>query len=249
MPEARPAADVARVLSLARRGLSGYRIARLTGIPRSTVQRWRTGRTPSSGRRSLQDCPRCGEGSVRAESYAYLLGLYLGDGYIAGPRPGVYSLRVVLDERYPGIIAECAEAIAECRPPEHMAVHRRRRTGCVEVFALWKHWPCLFPQHGPGPKHGRPIRLEAWQEATVVRRPGRFLRGLIHSDGWRGMNRVKGRPYPRYQFVNHSEEIRGLFCWACDLYGVGWRRMSWKAISIARAADVARLDEEVGPKA
>jgi hypothetical protein len=38
---------------------------------------------------------------------------------------------------------------------------------------------------------------------------GQFLRGLFHSDGWRGLNRVhvKGRDYsyPRYQFSNRSD--------------------------------------------
>ena len=32
--------------------------------------------------------------------------------------------------------------------------------GTVVVQGHWKHWPCLFPQHGPGRKHERPIVLE-----------------------------------------------------------------------------------------
>jgi hypothetical protein len=40
-------------------------------------------------------------------------------------------------------------------------------------------------------KHKRKIALEPWQERTVERHPGRLLRGLIHSDGCRTMNRIR----------------------------------------------------------
>lgn len=53
---------------------------------------------------------------------------------------------------------------------------------------------------------------------------------------------MKGRDYPAYTFANHSEDILDLFSWACDLTGIHWRRASRVRISIARRADVARLD-------
>ena len=71
------------------------------------------------------------------------------------------------------------------------AVHPGRRVfrvkapGCVVVQSSWKHWPCLFPQHGPGRKHERPIVLEDWQRMIVESHPAAFLRGLFHSDGCR----------------------------------------------------------------
>lgn len=43
--------------------------------------------------------------------YVYLLGLYLGDGSISTHARGVFRLRVTLDQRYPGIIQECARAM------------------------------------------------------------------------------------------------------------------------------------------
>jgi hypothetical protein len=75
--------------------------------------------------------------------------------------------------------------------------------------------PCLFPQHGPGRKHESAIELESWQEEIVGEFPGDFVRGLIPSDGYRGMNRVrrmvggeeKWYEYPRYLFVNRSADI------------------------------------------
>ena len=78
-------------------------------------------------------------------------------------------------------------------------------------------WTCLFPQHGPGRKHHRKIELAQWQEVIVRRYPGEFARGLFHSDGWRGVNRVRRRladgdhwyEYPRYMFGNESGVIPG----------------------------------------
>ena len=62
--------------------------------------------------------------------------------------------------------------------------------GCTEVTSYSKHWPCLFPQHGPGRKHTRKVELADSQQVIVDRYPGDFARGLFHSDGYRGMNRV-----------------------------------------------------------
>ncbi len=62
------------------------------------------------------------------------------------------------------------------------------------------------------------------------------------------MNRVKGTCYPRYQFFNASSVIRGIFCWACDLYGVRWRQSGPRTISVSRRPDVAKLDLVIGPK-
>lgn len=128
-----------------------------------------------------------------------------------------------------------------------------RRIGCIEVSCYRKHWICVFPQHGKGVKHSRSICLHEWQRGVVEHHPDLFLRGLIHSDGWRGTNSVtvRGKPYayPRYQFTNYSQDIRELFCWACDLYGVAWKQMTWNTISVARAEEVEKLDRVIGLKA
>jgi hypothetical protein len=125
------------------------------------------------------------------------------------------------------------------------------------VQAHWTHWTCLFPQHGPGRKHERPIVLEGWQREVVAAHPAAFLRGLFHSDGCRVRNwarrPVAGVPkrydYPRWQFTNVSDDIRGLCCWALDLLDIPWRRSNAKTISVSRRAAVARLDELIGAKA
>src|SRR4029079_369252 len=130
------------------------------------------------------------------------------------------------------------------------------RPGCRVTTVSWKHWPCLFPQHGPGRKHERPILLEDWQREIVERHPGDFLRGLFHSDGCRTRNwatRVvagerRRYDYPRWEFVNRSDDILDLCTWALDLCEIGWRRPRVNAIAVLRRDDVRRLDELVGPK-
>jgi Homeodomain-like domain-containing protein len=250
----RPASDIARVRKLLATGRSDYEIARLTGIPRSTVQRWRALPPPSPDPSTA--CPSCGRERHRfdelpAYEYAYLLGQYLGDGNVWARRGGGHVLRISSDLAYPAIIEECCAAIARVRGRRpHVHEHAEKRM--ASILSYWHPWPCLLPQHGPGRKHSRRIALVDWQKEIVAAQTGAFLRGLIHSDGWRGLNRVrvKGRDYayPRYQFSNRSDDIRRLFTDACDALGVRWRRWGRWHISVARRDSVALLDEFVGPK-
>jgi hypothetical protein len=239
----RPRTEYESVRGLVASGLSDGAIARLTRIPRRTVSDWRRLERHTSGD---SECPVCTGGRVDERAYSYLLGLYLGDGCIASYPRGVYRLRIKLDAKYPGIIAECATAMKIICG--HRSVGAVRAKGCMEVGAYWKHWSCLFPQHGIGRKHSRAIRLTAWQSRIATAEPGLLLRGFIHSDGCRFDNRVSGKAYPRYEFSNRSADILRIFCSACDAFGVRWTQPSAIHISVARASDVARLDEIVGRK-
>jgi hypothetical protein len=115
-----------------------------------------------------------------------------------------------------------------------------------------KFWVHLFPQHGPGRKHLRPIQLVGWQQEIVEEFPGLLLRGLIHSDGCRIIAREckngRVRYAPRYSFSNLSEDIKRIFCDACDLLGIRWTRPNDRSIAIYRLASVSRMDQFVGPK-
>lgn len=196
------------------------------------------------------DCPRCGGATSDESACAYLLGLYLGDGFLS-KHPRAHRLRIVLDARYPSIIYQATEAMAAMRTPTPARVNVLDRGGCVEVSAYWQHWPCLFPKHGPGWKQARRIVLETWQGAIVKAHPQMLLRGLIHSDGCRVMNRVHRRKYgyPRYFFTNRSPDILDIFRTACNMLGISSHRYSKPdTISIARMDDVARLDSFIGPK-
>jgi hypothetical protein len=63
--------------------------------------------------------------------YAYLRGLYLGDGWLAAMARGTFSLRISLDQRYPGIIAAAQGAIAAVNP--NSVVRAWPRIGCYVV--------------------------------------------------------------------------------------------------------------------
>jgi hypothetical protein len=119
----------------------------------------------------------------------------------------------------------------------------------VDISAYSQSWPRLFPQHGPGPKHERQIVLVPWQRAIVESEPERFLRGLLHSDGARVLNRVNGRAYPRYFFRQVSMDIREIFVEACRRLELAVTAAGANQLSINRRTDVARVDQFVGPKA
>jgi hypothetical protein len=149
--------------------------------------------------------------------------------------------------RYPAVIAECAIAMGAVMPKNRVLV-RKLHTQAVEIGSYSKAWPLVFPQHGPGRKHLRKIELAPWQTEIVERYPRQFLRGLIHSDGCRSLNRVNGKDYPRYLFVQVWNDIRRLFCETCHQLGIRYTQSNWKTISIARRRSVALLDSFVGPK-
>ncbi|KIF70360.1 hypothetical protein HY68_20125 [Streptomyces sp. AcH 505] len=187
-------------------------------------------------------------------TYSYLLGLYLGDGCISPHPHGGQYLRIACADAWPGLIERCRTAILTVRPGASVSLVQKQ--GCVAVSSYDRHWPCLFPQHGLGPKHERTIALEAWQQVIVGRHPWELVRGLVHSDGCRTMNwttrLVAGErrryEYPRYFFTNKSADITRLFTDALDVVGVAWKRANAKNISVARRASVALMDAYVGPK-
>ncbi len=237
------------------RGLSLRSISISTGVSRATLHEWREHPEMRAGPRFT--CPRCAIPPTLPEpcgDYAYLLGLYLGDGCRsrAGARDKqVWKLRVMCADAWPGLIQECRRAMSAVRPGNKVST--QQKVGCAEVTSCSRHWPCLFPQHGPGRKLLRNIELQPWQRIIVTQHPGPFARGLFHSDGYRGINRVRAEgdrwyEYPRYLFTNESEDILRLCGETLDRLGVAWRFSRRNAISVARREAVARLDELVGPK-
>jgi len=246
-----------RVVALMEQGFSLRSISLSTGVSRATLRDWREHPFNVNPRAF---CPRCAPTPALPEppaDYAYLLGLYLGDGCISRGSTrdkNVWKLRIACADAWPGLIQECMRAMTAVRPGSK--VNTQQHPGCTEVLSYSRHWPCLFPQHGPGRKHLRKIELESWQRLIVEAKAGDFARGLFHSDGYRGVNRVRANlaggerwyEYPRYLFTNESADILGLCGEALDWLGVEWRFSRRNSISVARREAVARLDEFVGPK-
>ncbi len=249
-----------QILELWEVGFKKKRISILTGVNRTTVYECIVRYKSVEGLEALKekhpDIPvvlkslMAGPGLEQDslfEAYAYLLGLYLGDGYI-NPLGRTYKLRIALDTHYPDIISSTTEAMQMVAPSNIVNIVKEPGN-CVSVTCHSNHWPAIFPQHGPGKKHERPIILEDWQNRIVEMFPLEFFRGLFHSDGSRAHNVVNGKDYPRYEFSNFSADIRRLFCTTCDRLGVSWRTASGgHTIQIARRPDVEFLDRHIGPK-
>lgn len=243
-------------LRMSDNGVSDKVNAEIHGVAIKTIRRWRrlyqrrglTRGTAFQGTR----CPRCDGAELDEAAYALLLGWYLGDGHIARARRGVFTLQIVNDQKYSELNQEIVETIKRVKPTASPCP--RRGIGVIRVEARWKHWPCLFPQHGPGRKHLRKIELAGWQREIVAKYPEQLLRGLFHSDGCRFVNwasrpgREKRYYYVRYMFSNESEDIRNILTETLDLLGIPWRQPRRNAIAVSRKEAVAALDTFVGPK-
>jgi len=237
-----------QAVELHARGLSVAAIHRQLGVSRAAIAAWlinpvRAAR-PVHARCFVCRHEACADGST----YAYLLGQYLGDGYLV-TTARVPKLRIACADAYPRIAQEVDHAMTTLSGNRVSITHG---VGCSDHASYWMHWPCLLPQHGPGRKHERPIVLTEWQRAIVDEHPWPLIRGLIHSDGCRVINRVtvggKTYAYPRYLFSNESRDIQAILTAALDRVGVAWRNNRPNSVSIARRGAVGLLDEHVGPK-
>lgn len=168
--------EVREVLELVELGLNDCEISRRTGIPKGTIRDWRRGKIPRcerDGDRIVPSdcCANCGHPQhefeqVPVHEYAYLLGLYLGDGCISAHRRGVFRLRITLDSRYPGIISECAEAMAAVLPSSKVGVLPHRKQNSVEVSSFSRAWPGLACSHSMEPARSM-IERSGWSNGSV----------------------------------------------------------------------------------
>lgn len=248
-----------QILVLWEDGFKKKRISIMTGINRATVrdcvnryhsvrglQEYRAAHPVAPDTLRILQIRLFTDNHSLFKAYAYLLGLYLGDGHISKSR-NTYRLRVACDNHYPGIIESCMDAIKVLLPRN--SVDTVKQEGCVAVSCYSNHWPDFFPQHGEGRKHDRPIILKDWQDSIVQTYPLSFFKGLYHSDGCRSKNVVNGKNYPRYQFNNKSDDIRALFSRTCDQLGLHWgTATNGLCIQVARRPDVEFLDRHIGPK-
>ena len=184
--------------------------------------------------------------------YSELLGMYLGDGYIA--RMGrTHRMRIFLDRKYGEILDDCESLLRRCFPGNRVGRQESRDARMTIIGVYSGHLTCLFPQHGPGAKHNRSLALEPWQREIVDANPWPLIKGLTRTDGCSFVNRTGKYSYPSYHFSNRSTDIKDLYLEACAAVGVhcscnlNQRRQLWE-VRINRRPSVALMDEHVGVK-
>lgn len=248
-----------RALALVDAGHNDCDIARMTGLPRTTVRDLRCyrhePRRRGRGTTTITEvCPRCWAPArpmrFTPADYAELLGLYLGDGCIS-ETTRTARLRIACDAKYPGIIGD-ARALLERAFPENPVGLVEAHHGTMFFVSVYSsHLACLFPQHGDGKKHERRILLEPWQRRLADQAPWSLLRGLIRSDGCAFVNRTGPYEYLSYDFTNKSKDIVDLFTTACDLVGVYHRVTCWRGswhVRINRRGSVELMMANIGLK-
>jgi hypothetical protein len=161
------------------------------------------------------------------------------------------------DRRYQSISREILSAMKTTFPGGLVRGHPSTTSEADVLSVGHPAIPRAFPQHGPGRKHDRPIALAEWQRALTRANPGPLIRGLIHSDGCRAVNRFStklpsGRTaeysYLRYFFSNMSGDVRDIFAEHCRLLGIRVTQSNHRNLSVSHRDSVAILEELVGPK-
>jgi hypothetical protein len=232
-------------LRLIEQGINDCEISRRLGVSRTTIRDWRSPRYVPRNETPRGTCPRCWRASRPSifadDDYALLLGLYLGDGCISR-MSRTYRMRIHLDVKYPMIVDETEALLTRCFPFSPVGRHLQSGGSCAVIGVYSNHLPCLFPQHGPGKKHSRPILLEDWQKEIVERQPWSLLRGLIWSDGCSFTNRHGKYEDLGYAFSNVSDDILGICAEACDQLGLEYRRYPPRDRGGIRRAGMIRIN-------
>jgi hypothetical protein len=246
-----PQGIVDEVRSARAAGATYRQLAERFGVAKRTIGRWCTD-ADAAQRPAAQFRPAELLRPANYSAYAYILGIYLGDGHLVRMPNGVFALRITLDLRYPAIISEVVSSLETVMPKNRATVRPRSISNAADIVCYSKAWPVLLPQYGAGRKHTRDVSLRLWQLSITVVHAKSLIRGLIHSDGCRfiAIQRVKDKPYayPRYCFKNRSLEILETFCTHLDLLDIPWTKPGPESIQVARRKGVVALDEFVGAK-
>lgn len=251
-----------RILNEVKSGVPVLRIAKRENISRSTINSWRKGgqtreeQSHSAGLMDLAPVAQLVEATISKvvqcefeshQEYNYLLGVYLGDGYI-DRMPRTYRLRFFQDGKYPILTQRWADTLGWLLPQNTVSVAKRGAMNIVMVHSQFL--PALFPQHGEGRKHERKIALVEWQERALENPANTrsLVEGAIHSDGCIYNNRVNETDYKSYDFANTSQDILDIVERASSTLGLrctrGKTNLRWR-----KRSDVEVLDGFVQPKA
>lgn len=202
------------VIELKEEGKNNSEISRITKIPRGTVKDW------------INNPPKHFTGNISKSSlkdevinnkelhpiYSYLLGLYLGDGYI-NKCERTFRMRIALDKKYIKLNEYAVDNMKKLFIENKVGIVNYENYINISVYN--SQIPNLFPQHGKGVKHSRDVSLKKWQKDISISEE--LIKGLIHSDGCFYKETIKNKYiYERYVFSNKSEDLHEIFQNLCE---------------------------------
>lgn len=239
--------EVDQILSLKAQGKNHCEIARELGISRGTVRDICNRDYALPNRMSLQE-EELNTAKFKNAEYAYLLGMYLGDGCLS-EHPRTWKYRIACCTFYPEIIQEIVDKLALVLPGNKSGI-ANKKGNCCEVYLYNSKLPELFPT-GLGRKHERKVSLEPWQQEVVEEFPGPLLRGLWQADGC--AFRQKGTERLLYEFINKSKDVIALTEEALQRLGIGYTKRFRKqgeaeVLAVRRIPEVAKMFDIIGEK-
>jgi hypothetical protein len=177
-------------------------------------------------------------GNKLQNTYSYLLGLYLGDGYIV-KMDRTYRLRIYNTVQYDNlnkyIICELQKMFMKNK------VNYVNFKTYLSIYVYSNNLPIFFPQHGSGKKQDREIVLFDWQKEIISYK--HLFAGLLHSDG----SIYFERTYKMCDFTNKSEGILSIFK-LCSLKLNLNYTVTKDRIHIRNRPNMKWIDENIGDK-
>jgi hypothetical protein len=241
--------------SLKNEGRNFSEIARIMNIPRPSLKYFFNEKHKSTrGIDKTIDYSYIIDNNLVKE-YSYILGLYLGDGYI-DKMPRTYRLRIALDYKYHNLndfAQKMLETFFSKNKINRLIKKYKDKNSHINLVVYNNDIiKGLFPQIGDGKKHTRDVSLKDWQW-NIIDYNYLFL-GLFHSDGSYYLS--KNRKTYIYSFKNRSEDILNIYKKCCDNMFLNYYETNsyyknydyyMKSIYI-KAKDSNRLYNKIGDK-
>lgn len=229
------------VLALNKEGFNNCQISRLTKIPRSTIKGWIT--DPNKNTKKHKKNSLISYDEEFKKIYSYVLGLYLGDGYI-NKMSRTYRMRITLDIKYTNLNLYARDNIQKLFPKNKVSI-MKGQGNCVIINVYNNLIPELFPHLGKGKKYKRKIELKEWQKEII--NEACFLQGLFHSDGCFFTAKVNKYEYKRFEFKNCSTDLHLFFRECCDKLNIKYTIRNLYT-TIAKKEDVTKIFKTIGSK-
>jgi hypothetical protein len=209
-------------------------------IPKTTIKYWYNNKIDEKKEKN-----KINFSTLDYNSYSYILGIYLGDGYI-NKMNRTWRLRIFLDKRQNLVIDECIKNLKILFPDNKISIIKTKHNYVI-INLYSNKLPELFPHLGKGEKYKRKIEFNDKQINII--NYDKLMRGLFHSDG---SFYIADNKYPRYQFTNKSIDLINIFKFCMIRNGLipKYRKRKNKIydIQIQKRSDVDKLYPYLGEK-